>query len=495
MAIQLSTILDQIDSGSIALPEFQRGYVWRREQVRRLMRSLYRGFPVGGLLMWETKTENVDARGDTELAAGVVKLLLDGQQRITSLYGIIIGEPPAFFDGNSSNFLNLYFNLKDEEFEFYGPVKMKDDPHWINVTQLMQEGAGRFAGQLYRNPELEPYADTYLERINAIDAIKKREFNVDVITGSDVTVDTVVEIFNEVNSGGTKLSKGDLALAKICASWPQARDEMKDRLEKWKRAGFGKFTLDWLLRCVNSITTGEALFSAMKDLKTVEFREGLIYSEKYVDTLLNLIASRLGLDHARVLGSTYSFPVMARYLDQMDGRIPNHRERDRLLYWYIHTLLWGHYSGSTESTIRRDLAALDASEDPLSALIEQLHQTRGDLKLNQRDFSGWNKGNRFYPMLYMMTRVWRARDMDTGNELKAHLLGRLSNLQVHHIFPKALLYDYGYSKQQVNAIANFTFLTQETNLLVSKRDPIEYFEYFEEKKSGSSLLTLDSNGS
>ena len=83
----------------------------------------------------------------------------------------------------------------------------------------------------------------------------------------------VVEIFNRVNSGGTKLSKGDLALAKICAEWPEARDEMKSRLEKWRRAGF-QFKLDWLLRTINAVLTGEALFSALKDVDTATFQAG-----------------------------------------------------------------------------------------------------------------------------------------------------------------------------------------------------------------------------
>jgi len=81
--MQIQTILDQIDLGAMALPEFQRGYVWNREQVRGLMYSLYRKHPVGSLLVWATKTENADARGDQALQAGSVKLLLDGQQRIT----------------------------------------------------------------------------------------------------------------------------------------------------------------------------------------------------------------------------------------------------------------------------------------------------------------------------------------------------------------------------------------------------------------------------
>ena len=94
--MKISTILDYIDDGSMALPEFQRGYVWNRNQVRDLMNSLYHKYPVGSLLVWQTRTENATRRGDAPLPAGNVKLILDGQQRMTTLYGIIRGISPAF---------------------------------------------------------------------------------------------------------------------------------------------------------------------------------------------------------------------------------------------------------------------------------------------------------------------------------------------------------------------------------------------------------------
>lgn len=496
--MKVSTILDRIDSGSIALPEFQRGFVWNRNQVRRLMRSLYRGYPVGSLLMWETKTEqalDTGARGDGALAEGVVNLLLDGQQRITTLYGIIRGKPPQFFDGDSSLITGLYFNLDTEEFEFYGPVKMRDNPMWIDVTELMQIGVGEMIARIFARPQFQSNLQMYINRLNAIGAIKERDLHVDVVTGQDKTVDVVVEIFNEVNRGGTKLSKGDLALAKVCAVWPEARSELNRLLDKWKRAGF-YFKLDWLLRCVTSVTTGEAYFSALADVSTVQFREGLYLAEKYIDALLNLIAGRLGLDHSRVLGSVYSFPLMVRYLHRRGGRLESHIERDRLLYWYIHTLLWGRYSGSTESVLAKDLAAIRDDTGALDRLIVQLHQERGDLTLYARDFEGWSQSARFYPMLYMMTRVWHARDWESGLELTAHLLGKNVGLQVHHIFPKARLYEAGYSRPEVNAIANFTFLTQDTNLRVSDHDPGEYLAYYAARDPDalkSHWIPLDSN--
>ena len=481
--MKVSQILDNIDIGQIALPEFQRGYVWSRDQVRGFMDSLYRNHPVGSLLVWVTTSESTDVRGGQDSPPGVVKLLLDGQQRITSLYGIIQGKPPKFFDGNEKAFLDLYFHLDDETFEFYGPVKMKQDPRWVSVTDVMNRGVMGFFKRINEDPELSEGLELYMERLNSIANIKNRFFQIEEVTGADKTVDIVVDIFNRVNSGGTKLSKGDLALARICAEWPEAREEMQARLTKWRKVGF-HFKLDWLLRNINTVLTGEAMFRALKDVKTSEFREALTETEGYIDLLLNLIGSRLGLDHDRVLGSPYSFPLMARYLAQRGGKLSGSEERDRLLFWYVHTLLWGRYAGSTESVLNQDLGVIEENEGALGRLMGLLRQVRGDLRLHPNDFVGWSRGARFYPFLYMLSRVSGSKDWETGVDLRKGLLGGLSGLQLHHVFPKARLYEAGYMRPEVNALANFTFLTQATNLQISDRDPTEYLPEFAEKNPG-----------
>lgn len=260
--MKISTILDHIDSGHIALPEFQRGYVWNRNQVRSFFDSLYRRHPVGGLLVWATESKTATHRGDSNLAPGIIKLLLDGQQRMTSLYGVVRDRPPKFFDGDVRAFTGLRFNLKSETFEFYQLVKMRDDPLWVDVSELMKNGhAGLedLIGKLTKHPQIGTEAAKYLERVSRILGILDIELHTDEITGSDKTIDVVVDIFNRVNSGGTKLSKGDLALSKICADWPEGRDEMKAKLKEWGDAGY-KFSLDWLLRSVNTVLTGEAKF-------------------------------------------------------------------------------------------------------------------------------------------------------------------------------------------------------------------------------------------
>ena len=447
------------------------------------MDSLYRRHPVGSLLTWLAKTEAVDTRGDKTLQPGFVTLLLDGQQRITSLYGILRGQAPPFFEGKVETFTGLYFNMRTEAFEFYAPMRMDQDPCWVSVTEVMKKGIGPFMIRIFNDAELRDNFEIYNDRLSRIATTREVNLLVEEITGEDKTVDVVVEIFNRVNSGGTKLSKGDLALAKICAAWPDARREMIARLDRWRAAGFN-FKLEWLLRCVNSLVTGEALFLALANVRPGDFQNGLNLAEKRIDYLLNAISSRLGLDHDRVLGSVYSFALMVRYLEDRGGTISDPAERDQLLYWYVHTLLWGRYSGSTESVLNQDLAAIEGAGEGLEQLIAGLRRNRGDLKLTPNDFATWSRGSRFYPLLYMLTRVNRSRDWDTDFELSSHILGSLSSLQLHHIFPKSLLYKFGYERPEVNALANFTFLTQDTNLKVSNRNPAEYIPEFAAKHLG-----------
>lgn len=482
--MKISTILDQIDLGSMALPEFQRGYVWNRDQVRGLMQSLYRRYPIGSLLVWLTRSEDAAFRGNHALAPGVVRLLLDGQQRVTSLYGIIRGNPPRFFEGNAQAFTGLYFNLDEETFEFYTPSKMKGNPLWVNVTELMRTGVGSFIGRLYAIPELMPKMNTYIQRLAAIDGIKDIDLHVEEVTGADKTVDVVVDIFNRVNSGGTKLSKGDLALAKICTEWPDARQTMKDVLGKWEQAGF-YFNLEWLLRNITTILTGQAIFAGLKDISAAEFQAGLGKAQESCNYLLNMISGRLGLDHDRVLGGRYAFPVLTRYLALRGGKLHDARERDRLLYWYVHSFLWGRFAGSTETVLNQDLAVLEPVDQAIDRLISQLRLSRGSLDIRPEDFSGSSLGARFYPMLYLLTRVGGALDWGSGVPLSANMLGKLNALQVHHIFPKTLLYDYGYQKTAVNAIANFCFLTQGSNLGISASEPEVYLREVEERYPGA----------
>ena len=248
-------------------------------------------------------------------------MLLDGQQRITTLYGIVRGTAPAFFDGNANTFTGLHFHLLNESFEFYQPTRMRDDPMWIDVTELIQHGIGPYVKNLSAIAETQDQFNAFVDRLNAVASIGDVDLHIEGVTGEDKSIDVVVDIFNRVNSGGTKLSKGDLALAKICAGWPEARDEMKERLGKWEGAGFN-FKLDWLLRCSNTILTGEALFAALEKVNVAQFKGGLDRADNAGEIVAGTRSDVRGVKASRLVGH---LPVRAEI--QLDRNRRNSVER------------------------------------------------------------------------------------------------------------------------------------------------------------------------
>ena len=488
--MKLDAILFQIDEGHLVLPTFQRSYVWNREQVRSLMRSLYRNYPVGNFLVWETKSETAVAKGAMGLNGPAHSLLLDGQQRITSLYGIIRGKRPKFSDADERSFLNLYFDVVEQDFEFYRASKMKDKPHWIPVTELMQKDIGPFFPRFSEDPN----QTEFINRLIAVRSITGRDFHVETVrdniaSDSEKVIDVVVDIFNEVNSGGRKLSKGDLALAKISAYWPEARETMQGHFDKWQSEGYRindyQYKFDWLLRCVNAVLTGHSDFAELDrhDFTASDIQDGLKRAKKYIYSALGLFEWRLGLDHREVLGSPNALPAVIRLFDKPNSTL-DEKERDRFLYWFVHAMLWGRYSGPVETVIRQDLMTIDENEQAVDALIERLEQDRGSLEVTPQNFADWSRGSRFYPLLYMLTRVSGTRDLGEGIGLKVGIKGEDYQLQLHHIFPKAQLYKSGYARKEVNALANFTILFRKTNYKLSDSLPQEYFQACESNFPG-----------
>ena len=403
-------------------------------------------------------------------------MLLDGQQRVTSLYGVIKGRAPKFFRGDDRAFKNLYFHAKDQRFEFYQPFKMKGDPFWFDVTSVMQAKGE----ELYTIVEDKFTGDDktfgksqgqILQSLMRLTALKDKNFHIEQIADED-KLDEVVDIFNQLNSAGTRLSKGDLALAKIATKWPEARDEMQKVIQEWGSNAFN-FNLDWLLRCINAVIYGEVDFKHLHKISRDAFEGGLRKTVRHVDTVLNQISSKLGLDHSRVLFAKFAIPVLVRHLELRSRRQIDAAEWDLLLYWFLRAGMQGRFSGSTEGKIRQSLVELDGSLEGVRRLIAEIGTAWGRPRILATDFDSWSIGARLYPALYWLTRVGGARNFCDGTQLQAHLLGKGFKLQVHHIFPKAVLYENGYSRPQVNALGNFCFLTANCNQWISAARPAE----------------------
>ena len=134
---KISELLDDIRTHDLVLPEFQREYVWTLDQAKQLMVSLVKGYPVGGLLIWKTDSppelKNITRLPDK---MGAVQVLLDGQQRRTTLHMLLTGEIPAYYrpEDIRNDPRGLYINLETGEFQYYQNSRMSGDPMWCKVT-------------------------------------------------------------------------------------------------------------------------------------------------------------------------------------------------------------------------------------------------------------------------------------------------------------------------------------------------------------------------
>ena len=303
------------------------------------------------------------------------------------------------------------------------------------------------------------------------------------MTGAEKSLDVVVEIFNRVNSGGTKAIEGRSGIGEDLRRVARRTEPDEGKAEGMEDAGY-YFNLDWLLRSVNTVLTGEARFAHLHNKTAPEIEDGLARACRQIDASLDLIAGRIGLDHDRVLFGRFGVPVMVRYMDRRAGPM-DAEESDKLLFWFAQAGMWDRFSGSTETIIDQDLAALEGPEGGLDALIEPAPPVAGRTPRGSGPFRRLEPGRAVLSGALHADPHGRSERLGSGLALKAHLLGRMARLEVHHIFPKSRLYAVDYERPEVNAVANFCFLTKETNLVIGSRFPEDYFAEVETNHPGA----------
>ena len=250
--MKISTILEKIDEHQLFVPAFQREYVWKRDDAKQLIDSLIKEYPTGTMLTWETANPP-ELKGPHKYNAnqGAVRLLLDGQQRVTTLYMLIYGEIPPYY--TAAEIMNdtrgLYVNLETLDLSYYMKKKMEKKPVWQNITDIFQGKVNAFGLQAkFQESGTELSMEdlkSLNDNINAITQIRERDFPEQTIPVK-AAIREAIDIFYKVNSSGVALTDAELALAQISGYWPEARDLFKAKLAELQKSGF-VFKLDFLV--------------------------------------------------------------------------------------------------------------------------------------------------------------------------------------------------------------------------------------------------------
>ncbi len=500
MAIEkkIQEILMSIDNDEYTIPEFQRGYVWNSTQVKEFFRSLYLGYPSGSFLIWKTKDPS-KIRGEQKDSNSVFhQLILDGQQRLTTIYTIFKGKTPDWYEGVSLR-TDLYFNLDNEEFEYYMQRKMSNKPEWINVSEFLSKGGVSYfisnLGSL--TEEDRNYYLQNIETLNKLSAIKDYGYYIKEITIKEL--DKVVEIFNLVNKTGTTLNESDLALAIITSNWPEIKDRFRSKIDEYRTYNYD-LSFRFLTRCLNILTTGRGKYtSEIGEITKEEFEAAWTKLNKILPHLINILRENAYIDSSTDYSSVYVLYVLIYYLSRKNLKFESTEEANKAIYWMFMAMLWGRFSGSSESFLEKDMNILKET-DSLDELINEMHLYRGtNLYLRPEDLAMQGVRSRIYNIFYASVRSQEAKDWtNPALSLYSKSVGYNNKLQRHHIFPKAFLYqkyngNNSIHKAMINEIANIAFITQESNMEILDSDPKDYLPKIDATQLRKQFVPTDVN--
>ena len=517
---QISTILNWVKTGEIAIPEIQRPFVWSTTQVRDLMDSLYRGYPTGYLIVWQ----NPDVRLKDGTKSTGKKILIDGQQRVTALTAAILGQQVV--DSNyKKKQIQISFHPISERFEVRNPAIAKDKS-WISDITIVFADDARTSQIIRRycqeNPDaneitVENSIDNLCQSINKSIGMIRLEPTLDI--------ETVNVIFERVNSSGVQLSQADFAMSKIAvhgelganlrklidyfahlAVEPEFFNTLYETDEEFKKTKYLE-KLQWLknehddlydprysdvLRVAFTSEFNRGKISDLvsllsgRNFETREFEKEIqdktfsrletsilrcineynfkrfvmiIRSAGFVNS--NMISSQNSLNAAYILY------LKLKQQKMHDGMIEKYVQK-----WFVMSLLTGRYSGSSETAFENDVRGMSDFEKYFENIEQsELSDAFWDVAL-VRDLG---KSTRNSPTLNVFIAS-RIKENDRGF-LSSNIHVRdlvLEQGDMHHIFPKNFLKKKYSSRRDYNQIANLVYTQTEINIAIRDRPPAQY---------------------
>jgi hypothetical protein len=473
--MKISAALEKIDERQLFVPAFQREYVWKRDDAKLLIDSLIKQYPTGTMLTWETAAPpELKGPHKYNVKQGAVRILLDGQQRITTLYMLVRGEIPPYY--TTAEILNdtrgLYVNVETLELAYYTKAKMENDPRWQNITDVFQKKirAKDIVRQLEAKGEVvtRERDDVMDDNTLAIQNILERDFPEQTIPVK-ATIREAIDIFYKVNASGVSLTDAELALAQISGYWPDARDTFKRKLAELASKGF-VFKLDFvvfvLLGCLYH------LGSDMKKLHDVENDQKIraawkLLDEQVLDYVASLMRSHAYVDHTDEINSVYALiPIIAFCFDK-GGKHLTEAEIRKMVKWFYYSQIRTRYVSQLPQKLDRDLRIIQESKNPFDELLAVIEEER-HLAITPDEFVGRSISHPLFGLLNWYLKSRNAVCFTTGVALR-QTMGKKYTLENDHIFAYSRLKANGYGKenrlkyQLAQELTNRAILTKVAN--------------------------------
>lgn len=443
---RIRDLIDDYRRGRLLIPEFQREYVWKPSRAPKLLDSLYHGYPVSSLLVWESTGDVKTRRRDPRRAPGErTNWLIDGQQRVITLSRCHSGD-----EG-----IDVVFHVVDEVFKRANAATRKDRD-WVRVSEIWDDEGFR---RLRRNLENDRF-EGRIERVRKI-----LDYEIPAVHMVDHAFDDAVSAFTRINTLGMKLKKQDIESARVAAKHSGfIRDSVAPKLAELRAAGFERLNVTHLFRVCAFVAHPDARRrTPLHELSTTEVKRAWKKTLKGVDSAMGLVRSELGLVNMKVLWSgALLVPPMVLCATQ---KIRDRNDAETA-GWIALAALLHRYSGSSETALDQDLRAC-RTDDPIRALLKNLRRHRDHLSAVERDFQGSLSDRGGQLAVYIACKQRGALDLLTGRKILLQ-----GSIDRHHILPRAQ-FDRD-QRSSADTLANIAFISGESNRSVGAASPDVY---------------------
>jgi hypothetical protein len=518
----VSDLISNIDRGEIALPDIQRPFVWKKAKVRDLFDSLYRGYPAGHLLLWRYGKPSGARQIGTNQKEELPRLLVvDGQQRLTSLFAVMRGRAVRN-EKHEKVELNISFRPADGSFEVATAASRRDPEYIDDISVLWSPETkiynfiGQFLENLQERKDISEAKETRIpQAIQRLESIKNYQFTA-LELNEKVDEEQVAEVFVRVNSKGETLNQSDFILTLMSVFWSEGRKKLEsfsresqtpstngaspynqfihpdpsDLLRVSVGLGFRRARLKYayaILRGKDLDTGGVSEERRVEQFKRLqEAQNDVLNVQNWHDYFQAL--KRAGFRSGDMVTSDMN--LMYCYLMYLVGReeygLSGHRLREVIARWFFMCNITGRYTGSSESTMEEDLSRV---EDAGSAegYIETLDHVIQSRLTN--DFwtitlpDDLDSASYYSPTLFAYhaaLNILNAPALFSTLTIKELLdpgvQANKAAVERHHLFPKNYLNQNGITDhQRVNQIANRAYVEWADNIDISDQSPAEYF--------------------
>lgn len=534
----LQGLLTDIDMGRIGLPDIQRPFVWPNSKVRDLLDSMYRGYPVGYLLFWETGAASDRSRtiGDGGKQKAPSLLIVDGQQRLTSLYAVMRGIP--VLRGNFQHeTIRIAFNPLDGKFEVPDATTDRTPEFLPDISAVLaKDSFSVINGYLSRVEATRKLTDE--ERDRAIKAIA-RLFElqgypfVALELNATATEEQVADVFVRINSEGKKLNQSDFILTLMSVFWDEGRTALEDfsietrrpptslgaasaynqifqpEPDSLLRVGVGLAFRRGRLQHTYSLLRGKDLqtgqFSQQqrdKQFARLKTAQARVLDPTHWADYLNVVRAA-GFRNARYISSEMAlvFGYQFYLIGRTEYGVSPHPLKQAVARWLFMSLLTGRYTGATETQFEKDLALLPASGGA-DAFLRTLAEV-GDAELTA-DY--WDKSLSmelatssgrspslfaYYAALVLCDARALFSKGKVADLLDPPAAGNKKALERHHLFPKRYLKKVGIEGvRETNQIANYALVEWDDNIAISDVAPRDYWPRYASRFSSAELETM-----